>query len=607
MCIFTIARLGLLLSYPDFFSNLSIFDKLNAFMNGLRFDGSILGRFIFIPFLFMVFPFRKLDKRIWFDIWAWLFFCIVIVTSLLLIADVIYFGHVKRHLSYELLLMKNDIGFVLDFVRYGYIGYFIIFTLLSFALGWLWLTVLRRPIKHSDWSILKYSSAILFIFILGRGGVQGKLIEIIDAYGTGNSAYGHLSLNGTFTTLAFALNMEQTNHEFYSDEQALATIRQYRKIIDPQFPLMKKHKGNPTGYNLVFVLLESWNFDYVDSFSNKTYGVTPNFDSLAKQGTRFSHFYAAGQRSIEGVQTTLTGIPALKGLPRLDVGIGVSNFTRLGAIAQENGYDTLFVQSSNRDSFKISAIAAAAGFQRFYGKEDIPIIGEYPNPDEATFGWDYDTFMFLKSQLDTLKEPFFAYTFTGTTHSPYADPGNKFHVKPHKSKGEAGYLNTLKYADWSIGEFIAAAKKQTWFENTVFIFTSDHANYLQKGDFLKRFHIPMLIYSPKYFKAQENKTITSQLDIMPTIIDILGFNAEYTSVGESVFNKKSPYAFSSMGGTAIALITENAYLKHNLNTRLEAEIYTNTNVPVDFDSMEKYLLSLDQVSYQLLRDNRWAR
>ncbi|MCK4865674.1 MAG: sulfatase-like hydrolase/transferase [Gammaproteobacteria bacterium] len=607
MVVFSIVRFIFWLSYPDAFSQLSVYETISAFVNGLRFDGSVFARFIILPFILMAFPLAWLDKRAWFDIWAWLFFIVLIGSTLLLLADIIYFEHVKRHLAYELILIKDDINFVFDFMRHGYIGALVLFALFTLALGWVWLTILRRPIKKSNWAPVKYIATFLFILIIGRGGVSGKLIEIIDAYGTGNSAYGHLSLNGVFTTMAFALNMDNTNHHFFSEEEAIATLGKHRTIIDPEYPLMKKNEGKATGYNVVFVLLESWNFDHVDSFGNNGYKVTPNFDALAAEGIRFTHFYAAGQRSIEGVQTTLTGIPALKGLPRLDAGIGVSNFTRLGSIAKDNGYETLFVQSSNRDSFKISGITAAAGFEYFYGREDIPLIGEYPDPEEATFGWDYDTLMFFKSKLDGLKEPFLAYTFTGTTHEPYADPGKKFHVQPHNAQGEAGFLNTVKYADWSLGQFIAAAKKQPWFDNTIFIFTADHANHLQKGGFLKSFHTPLLIYSPKLFKAKEDKTISSQLDIMPTIIELLGFTTEYTSVGESIFNKKSGYAFTTMGGTAIAIINDKAYLKHSLKNRLEAEIYAPEKGTVDFDAMEKHLLSLDQMSYELLRDNRWSR
>ncbi len=61
-----------------------------------------------------------------------------------------------------------------------------------------------------------------------------------------------------------------------------------------------------------------------------------------------------------------------------------------------------------------------------------------------------------------------------------------------------------------------------------------------------------------------------------------------------------------MGGTAIAIINNKAYLKHSLKNRLKAEVYAPEKGTVDFDAMEKYLLSLDQMSYELLKDNHWA-
>ena len=606
MGIFTLLRLALWLKYPETFAHLSLFNTLSAFINGWRFDASVLARFLVLPFFLMAFPWSWLNKRGWFDSWAWLVFVIVIGSSMLQFADLVYFGYVKRHISYELMLMKNDMGFVFDIIRHGYTLEFIFFILFTLGLARLWIVILRRPIAQQNWAPLKYLVILVLLIITGRGGISGKQLEIIDAYGSGDSAYGHLSLNGVFSTVVFALNMNHVNHHFYSQADAIATLRKYREVKDPEYPMVRHHSGKLTGYNLVFVLLESWNFDYVDSFANKGYGVTPNFDVMAAKGRRYTHFYASGQRSIEGIQTTLTGIPALKGLPRLDAGIGISNFTHLGSIARKNGYGTIFIQSSNRDSFKISSIAAASGFEQFYGKEDIPLVREYPDPDAATFGWDYDTLMFLDSKINQVKKPFIAYAFTGTTHEPYADPGKEFHVKPHNPVGENGYLNTMKYADWSIGQFMANAEKQPWFDNTIFIFTADHATQRQKGGFLQRFHTPLLIYSPKHIKAGETTAIGSQLDIMPTIIDFLGFDTDYAAVGTSLLKKPAGFAFTTQGGTAIALINDHAYLRHSLKNRMEAKNYAPQNGTANFDEMEHLLLSLDQLSYELLQSNHWA-
>ncbi|HEY0719860.1 MAG TPA: LTA synthase family protein [Gammaproteobacteria bacterium] len=607
--LFSACRALLLARYPDQFAHLGLGQLLAAFANGLRFDGAVLARLLALPVLLMVLPLRWLDRRGWFDPLAWLVWFITVALVLLLVSDVLYFEHVRRHLSYELLLMSNDKMFIVDMALKAYLGALLLFVLSAVALGWLWWKILAIPLKPARRAPLKFIALFLAIAIAGRGGVTGKVIEIIDAYGTGDSAYGHLSLNGAFTTMVFALNVDQANHHFVTEEKAVAELAEQRPINDARFPMVSNfHDRKPTGYNIVFVLLESWNFQYVDSFGQRAYGATPQFDTLAADGLRFTNFYAAGQRSIEGIQATLTGIPALKGLPRIDAGIGVSNISRIGAIAARHGYDSIFVQSSDRDSFKVGGIASATGFKSFYGMQDFPQRLDYADPKAAIFGWDYETLMFLKDKLDGMTKPFIAYAFTGTTHEPYADMGPRFNIRPHDANGENGYLNTLYYADWSLGQVMAEARHSPWFAKTIFIFTADHANHFQEGEFPAPFHTPLLIYAPGLIAAGENTVIGSQLDVLPTFMDLLGFNDEYAALGESLLHKRGGgYAFTTMGGAAIALITPDGYLKHSLQNRLEANAFHPGVESAVFDRMEQRLLAMDQLSYELLQANRWAR
>lgn len=604
MALFSLGRVLLWLEYPQQFETLGGGLLLQAFANGLRFDGAVVARVFALPLLLMWLPLQWFDKRIWFDGFAWLLYLATLGLVLLLVGDILYFEHVQRHVSYELILLKNDLGFLVEFALKAQLGAVLAFSAFAIGLGWLWWRILRIPLAPSRYRPLTYIALFFLLAVIGRGGVSGKVIEIIDAYGSGDAPYGNLSLNGAFTTIVFALNMEEVNHHFFSREEAVAIVNGTEGLLDPDYPMLRRYEGEPTGRNIVFVLLESWNFDYVDSFGGKNFGVTPNFDALAADGLRFTRFYAAGQRSIEGIQATLTGIPALKGLPRIDAGIGVSNISRLGSMAREAGYSTLFIQSSARDSFKISGIAAATGFEHFYGMEDIPLRLAYPDPDAAIFGWDYDTLQLMKEKLDRLEPPFLAYAFTGTTHEPYPELPAQFMLRPHGANDENGYLNALRYADWSLGQFMAEARNSPWFDNTIFIFTADHANHFQKGSgLLQRFHTPFLIYAPQLFAGEERKAVGSQLDVLPTIVDLLGLDGEFAALGESLMRKGgNAEAFVTMGGQQIGLITDRAHLRHDLVRRI------NGDGPEEvLKGVERRLLALDQLSYELLQANRWAR
>lgn len=606
MMLFTVSRGLLYVTYPDQFSSLGPWALISAFANGTRFDGAVVARVFAIPLLLMTLPGRFFEHRIWFEPLAWLTYALTLAMVFLLQADIVYYGYVMRHVAYELTQIGNDLGFVREFAVHGYLGALVGFLLFAVALGWVWRRIVRMQNRPSCWGAPKYLLLFVALLLVGRGGPTGKVVEIIDAYGTGNTAYGNLSLNGNFTAMVFALNLNDVNHSFYPERKAREYLRTLRQVKYPDYPMVTHYDGDPTGYNVVFVLLESWNFDFTDGFSAEERGITPNFARLATDGRRFVNFYAAGQRSIEGIQATLTGIPPLEGLPRLDAGIGVSAITRLGSIANRHGYSTIFIQSSARDSFKVDGIARAAGFRDYYGKQDIPLRLNYPAPERAVFGWDYDMFMFLKEKLDGLRPPFLAYAFTGTTHTPYPPLPERFEVRrPNQPEGINGYLNTLHYADWSIGQFMNAARKSPWFDDTIFIFTADHASRWQQGDHLQRFHTPFLIYAPGIIQSGTESIVGSQLDVMPTIIDLLGFDDPFAALGESLFRKQHGYAFVTDGST-IGLITADSYLTHNLKRRLHS---VSLNGKADSGRLaldEHRLLALDQLSFELLRENRWA-
>src|SRR5690554_908404 len=103
--------------------------------------------------------------------------------------------------------------------------------------------------------------------------------------------------------------------------------------------------------------------------------------------------------------------------------------------ADNIGYDTVMMQTSSRRSFHMDAIASLVGFNQYYGMEDFPMLRDYPVSMPA-FGWDYEGLMFLSQKLKQVDadSPFFAFFFTGTTHEPFPDPGQEFHVYPHGEK-----------------------------------------------------------------------------------------------------------------------------------------------------------------------------
>ena len=154
MALFTLGRALLYFLYPSVFSSLSTGQVFGAFFYGLRFDGSVVARILAIPFLLMAFPLKRLDRRAWFDTFAWVTYALVIGMFLLLLGDVTYFYQVKRHISYELALIGNDWTYLVTFALEAYWWALILFALFAAALAWLWLRILRIPFKPMRWAPL---------------------------------------------------------------------------------------------------------------------------------------------------------------------------------------------------------------------------------------------------------------------------------------------------------------------------------------------------------------------------------------------------------------------------------------------------------------------
>jgi len=270
------------------------------------------------------------------------------------------------------------------------------------------------------------------------------------------------------------------------------------------------------------------------------------------------------------------------------------------------------MQSSKRGSFRVDSITKMAGFDDYYGAEDMPLIGDEDKNSKPRFGtWDGNMYDLLHKKLSVQKEPFLSFAFTSTTHTPFYSPGKKWEAYEHNNKNLFGYLNTLKYADDKLGLFMEKARQEPWFDNTIFIFMADHTigfgndSAMFKGTDIKienrdleEMRIPLVIYAPKIFKAKTIETIGSQADIIPTLAELLKWEGSFSTLSNSIVSpKKEGFAIFNSGQT-IGMIDATGYIKHTLEKRLEL---------TGEETLEKDLLSIYQTGSSLLRTNRFYK
>lgn len=611
---FFVARLGLLIMQRQYFADLTFWQIITAFLQGLRFDGAVIALFAGIPLFLLNIPVKS---RLWAKIWIYVTALVIMVMGGFLIGDLIYFPNVNRYITDELLYIGNDVGFLVKYILFttpvqlilllGGCGAFLYY--ISKYIN----TNYTKPVTNWRKTAIKLFVLLVFIVFGIRGHFgKDKPVGVADVFKyADNVPAAALTINGVFTTYQVTRKGGVELQNNYPLDKAIKKTQEIliakdEKVLDPKYPLMRQNtaKTEHKNVNIMIVMMESWSPLFVDSLSGNNFGVTPVFDDIVRHGAVFTNAYSSGTRSIFGFSAILAALPMAPGLPIFGYGLEMNEISPAFKPFSNHGYYTFYAQTSLRHSYRMCALAKFLGAQEQYGWEDMPERLKYL--EKAPFGYDYDMYMLAADKVKARKQKnFFGMMFTGITHDPFAATLERFEKYKGEDKADK-FKNSLAYADWSIGELIKRAKAEGWFDNTIFIFVSDHTNnHLELNKTISdRFHIVFVMYAPKLLKAQKYDYVVSQTDIMPTVYKLAGIHEPYTAFGKDVFDNSSErYAFV-YGGTDMGLISAKGALTYDGKKVLETQVKEK-----DFDpeAAQDTLLALDKTAVTLLQTNKWFK
>ena len=612
-----LARVVLFILYD--FVDLNLGEIILSFLMGFRIDIMTVNTFAGTFFLLLIIPMENLQGYLFRVVIGTLWFLLIVAITILAFGDTFYFKFVNRHITKEDLDLQNDLGYI---IKDEMFGRFLPYTLLTFAALGVYFVFLYRIFSHSVKTpftpvegIVYTLIALAFIVIGARGKLGKKSFQIADAFFNDKASTGNLSLNGVFTFYRSTFFGEvEKIREFKQNNEDLEFVKEVIKtpqaiFISREFPLERKFVSfdnpiiEPSSYNIIIFLIESFNAKHIDSFNEgvgSKFQVTPNFDNISSMGLMFTNFFANGVKSLNGITAVLTGIIKPFGFNTLGFGLEESRLSYLGRIARENGYHTIAMQSSLRKSFRIDKITKEAGFIEYYGAEDMGFHG--PEEGHPVFGtWDRNMYILLLDRLRNVKEPFLVFMFTSATHSPYKSPGKRWEKYPHDENGVTGYLNTLYYADWAIGDFMEEARKYSWFKNTIFFFLADHAFLLPDKPLIKMgyniqdrqlefMRIPLTIYAPEIIHHQKINTVGSQVDIFPTILQLMGAKNKFTTVSNSLLTSDRREFAINLNGYIYTLVTPEGYIKYDQRSVFEKTGDPDLNILLKIDEVLSYLL-----------------
>lgn len=282
--------------------------------------------------------------------------------------------------------------------------------------------------------------------------------------------------------------------------------------------------------NVVLVVLESMSARFLDVYGS-TEHLTPNLDALARQGILFTNLYATGTRTVRGLEAISLSVPPTPPASVLKRPHNHNLFT-IGTPFQQRGYETVFFYGG---------MSYFDHMKTFYTRNCFRVIDRVDlTSNEVTFSnaWgvcDEDLYRRIVREADAMQERgknFFFLVMTTSNHRPFTYPEGKIDIP-----SGTGRKGAVKYADYAIGRFLKDAATKPWFDNTIFIFIADHCARSGGPDAIPidNYLIPCIIYAPKIIPPRSIDTLASQIDIAPTLFDLLNWHYTGSFIGTSIF------------------------------------------------------------------------
>ncbi len=549
-----------------------------AYFLGFRFDLRIICIVILTLYLIGSIPMlhpinKKWGRRVAMAIWI----IFIVIFSIFYAVDFGNYAYLQQRVNASVLNFLQDakISFGMMWQSY-HLGWNSLALIVTVALL-IWLVKLSYNFTLSQKNVStvksKFLWAIIFILLLaygivGRVVVKGGQFPLrwSDAYTLGSDYAANVALNpfqSFFSTLSFrqATYNEQKVREHYAwmsnylgvDEPDSIRLNFNRKIIPNTNDTTSKKIRN-----VVLVICESFSA-YKSSVYGNPLNTTPFFAEMCKQGIFFNRAFSPAYGTARGVWATITGVP--------DVQQGKTSSRNPNVVNQH----TIINDFTEKEKFYF--LGGSSSWANIKGLLTNNINGlklyeqgSYKAKEIDVWGIsDKNLFLEANGVLAKRTDPFFAVIQTADNHRPYTIPEEdmgdfvkkkiaKDSLKKFGFESNEEY-NAFRFTDYCYQKFMEAAKKEKYYNNTLFVFVGDHGIRGDAGNMLPKaftsqgltnMHVPLLFYAPGILKPAEISTPASQLDVLPTIAHLCNIGYTNTTLGRNLLDdkiQKSNYTF----------------------------------------------------------------
>lgn len=539
LVVFTLFRILLLINERDRFGETESLDTTaQAMLMGLRFDTVILCYILALPFLLLsIGTFMPKLQAALNSVSKYFIITFCSIAFAISAADIPYFKQFFSRLSITALEWMDSPKFVLGMIvqepKYW------LFVIPSIIITWFFIKLIGKILstEKKQTSLVPNILFTLLGALLLVVGMRGRLahkspIRVGTAYFSQSAFLNQVGLNANFTLLkSYLLSKKRENMPvaFMSNEAALATTRDLLHISTTDSASISRWQTpistDQNLENVVLILMESMSAYKMGRHGNPS-NLTPFLDSLSRQSVYYPNAYSAGIHTFNGIFSSIFSLPAI-----------YRRHPMKTATIQE--YDGLFEKTKEHNYHGIYFCTHDGQFDNVEGFltanlcDEIIAADDYPSEEiKSTLGVP-DDYMFSTAvpkltEINQTGKPFASVIMTASDHGPY-------YVPPYFTpQNEDIKQQIVEYADWSLQQFFEQAKKEPWYENTLFVLVADHGAAMQATyDMpLSYNHVPLLFYAPSgKIVPEEKQEVAGQIDIFPTIMDYLHLPFQNNTLG----------------------------------------------------------------------------
>ena len=559
LVVFFLFRLMLFTSIDyEFATDISFITKATAFVKGVWFDNVIACYISILPLVVMwVSLFFKRFPR-----WAFRFTS-VFTSALYTIAFVVSAANVP-YFQYFFTNINSSI-----FNWFGYAGttggmifgettYILPIICGILAIAFIWIANIKlsrwfaskaakeEPLQYKMKPLIIYVAGGLAVIGLCVFGIRGRTgynpIKVSQAYYCQDAFLNQLGVSPTFNLLtSYMDDMRKENRpiELLDDSEALKNMQQYlnREGIEGVSPLARKVEAADSSMgkrNVVMVLMESMSARLMQSYGQEK-TLTPFLDSLYNQSRSYRNFYSSGIHTNHGITATLYSFPTVLNRNAMK-GSKIPRYVGLPDVLAKNGYRNMFFMSHESQYDNMNAFFRTNGFHEIYAQEDYPaeeVVNSFGVPDAFLFKYALNKI----NEKAKDKQPFFSVILTISNHPPYIIPDG------FKSQTLEPEDQIVEYADRAIADFMQQAKKEPWYNNTIFVFLGDHGKIVgtPECEMPQSYNnVPLMIYG-EGVEPQIVTELASQVDVAPTLLSMLGIGYVQNNFGVDLNAEKREY------------------------------------------------------------------